>query len=307
MSYRQTKLERAIHRDSDIEVALRTMKSRLELSQVETELASYHQNLVREGIEKSLGGFQSSFLTGSYARATAIAPLKDIDVFVIIDPRCRADLLANGPEYCINAVRAAAADALRRLRDDPFPQRRSAAVTFVRSGLKVELVPAFPTNQSEVYQIADSSVNRWLFSAPRKHKELSTKSNELSGGLLKPAIKMIKAWKRHHNLPIKSFHLEAMCYNAYHGPPKSYSHALALAFHHLAVAIQTACPDPAGVGHEIDSDMTSRDRSIVAAELGHAARLAAEAVQLEKGRRRDWAHNRWRRIFGELYPRKDWG
>ena len=142
--YRATHRQRAA-RLSDIENALEEMKQSLELTQNERSQASYYQNLVRERLEQTLGGFQTSFLTGSYARHTAIAPLKDIDIFVVIDRDRRRDLVEGEPRRCINAVRAAAADALERMHKSPIAQRRSIGLDFVSADLKIEVVPAFQT------------------------------------------------------------------------------------------------------------------------------------------------------------------
>lgn len=303
--YRLTRQQRA-PRLSDIESALEEMKRSLELPPNERSRASYYQNLVRKRLEQTLDGFQRSFLTGSYARHTAIAPLKDIDIFVVIDRDRRRDLVEGEPRRCINAVRDAAADALDRMQKSPMAQRRSIGLDFVSADLKIELVPAFQTGRAEVFQIADRSSSRWILSAPRVHEYLSTAANEQSRGRLKPVIKMIKAWKNQSRLPIKSFHLEVMCYEALPTEPRSWSEAVGLTFEHLAHSIQRRCPAPARIGDDIDIDMADLDRALVAKEFEKCAKLAGDALRFEASKP-VWAHNRWKRIFGELYPREDRG
>jgi hypothetical protein len=303
--YRAIRRQRAA-RLSDIENALEEMKQSLELTQNERSQASYYQNLVREKLEQTLGGFQTSFLTGSYARHTAIAPLKDIDIFVVIDRARRRDLVEGEPQRCINAVRAAAANAMDRMQKSPIAQRRSIGLDFVSADLKIEVVPAFQTCQAEVFQIADRSSSRWILTSPRGHEYLSTVANKNSGEFLKPAIKMIKAWKNQNRLPIKSFHLEVMCYGALPTVPRSLSEAVWLTFEHLAHSIQMRCPDPARIGDDIDIDMDDLDRACVTEEFERCAKLAGDALRYEVSNP-VWAHNRWKRIFGELYPREDRG
>lgn len=305
ITYRAARWQRApVH--SDIEYALEEMKRSLELTQDERSQASYYQNLVRERLEQTLDGFQTSFLTGSYARHTAIAPLKDIDIFVVIDRDCRRDLVEGEPQWCINAVRAAAADALARMQKSPIAQRRSIGLDFVSADLKIEVVPAFQTCQAEVFQIADRSSSRWILTSPRGHEYLSTVANKNSGGFLKPVIKMIKAWKNQSRLPIKSFHLEVMCYGALPTEPRSLSEAVLLTFEHLAHSIQRRCPAPAQIGDDIDIDLAGVDRALVAKEFEKCSKLAGDALRYEPSNP-VWAHNRWKRIFGELYPREDRG
>lgn len=291
---------------SGIENALEEMKRSLELTPDERSQASDYQNLVRKRLEQTLGGFQTSFLTGSYARHTAIAPLKDIDIFIVIDPERRRDLVEGEPRRCINAVRAAAAEALARMHKSPIAQRRSIGLDFVSADLKIELVPAFQTGQAEVFQIADRTAGRWLLSSPRVHEHLSTVANKNSGEFLKPVIKMIKAWKNLNRLPIKSFHLEVMCYGALPTEPRSLSEAVWLTFEHLTRSILTPCPAPARIGDDIDIDMAEQERARMTVEFERCAKLAGEALRYEVSNP-VWAHNRWKRIFGELYPREDRG
>ena len=292
------------HADNDIQVALHEMKSSLELDAEDKAQASYYHNLVRDKIQGTLGGCMGSFLTGSYARHTAIAPLKDIDVFVVLDQEERRDLFDGTAWRCINAVRAATKDALPRLAQPPRMQKRSVGIDFATAELRVELVPAFTTEHDGVFRIADRHADRWILSAPQIHAEISTDANQRSGEHLKPVIKMLKAWKRLHDLPIKSFHLEVMCYRAPVLPSHTLSEALACTFSYLSQAIVFPCPDPAGVGDPIDSDMAPEDREVVAEQLSRCAQFAEKAVDFESNNL-VWAHNRWRRIFGELYPRED--
>jgi len=302
--YRATRWQRASQL-SDIENALEEMKRSLELTQDERWEASYYQNLVRDKLKQTLGGFQESFLTGSYARHTAIAPLNDIDIFVVIDEERRHDLVEGEPSQCINAVRAAAADALQRMHRSPIVQRRSVGLKFERADLKIELVPAFRTNLTEVFRIADRHSGQWIYSAPNAHSDLSTLANSRSGGFLKPVIKMLKAWKRMHDIPLKSFHLEVMCYGAMPSPPPSLSVALGMTFRHLRAAIQRPCADPTAVGTDIDVDLSREDRVAARMALEHAFYAASEALRQEFTCVVE-SHNRWKDIFGERYPRDYW-
>lgn len=238
-----------------------------------------------------------------YARHTAIAPLKDIDVFVVLDQEERRDLFDGTAWRCINAVRAATKDALHRLAQPPRLQKRSVGIDFATAELRVELVPAFTTEHDGVFRIADRHADRWILSAPQIHAEISTEANRRSGRLLKPVIKMLKAWKRQHNLPIKSFHLEVMCYRAPILPSHTLSEALACTFSHLSLAIVLPCPDPARVGDPIDSDMAPEDRGVVAEQLSRCAQFAEKAVDFESNNLVQ-SHNQWCRIFDKLYPRK---
>jgi tRNA nucleotidyltransferase (CCA-adding enzyme) len=61
--------------------------SSLELTDRERADASAQQVALRDRLRLHLAGFVDSRLVGSYRRGTAIRPLKDIDVFVVLDAR----------------------------------------------------------------------------------------------------------------------------------------------------------------------------------------------------------------------------
>ena len=64
--------------------AFEKFKGRLEISSAEQEDASRRQQKIREQIREGLA-VERDFLTGSYARHTKTKPLKDIDIFFVLD------------------------------------------------------------------------------------------------------------------------------------------------------------------------------------------------------------------------------
>src|ERR1017187_2200297 len=70
---------------SYIDDAFENLKSNLEISQTEQDLAVTRNNLVREHIEGSWT-LIDHLLTGIYDRQTKTKKLKDVDIFVVIDP-----------------------------------------------------------------------------------------------------------------------------------------------------------------------------------------------------------------------------
>ena len=80
---------------SYIDDAFDKLKSNLEITQTESNLAQTRHQLVRDHIE---GSWQlvDHFLTGSYARHTKTKKLKDVDIFVVVDPAGPQGSLADG-------------------------------------------------------------------------------------------------------------------------------------------------------------------------------------------------------------------
>lgn len=301
------KRTRAAPYSSDVDCALTQMRSRIELSDADYKVASHYQQTVRQRLDHTLGGFDGSLLIGSYKRYTALAPLKDVDIAVLINAEKRRNLISQGPHACLNAVRASLDEAFEKIHKEPTMQRRSVCVEFRRGELKCDVVPALATERPGVLWIADRDADRWLLTAPEIHAEISTEMNKRSGGLLKPIIKLVKAWKLERRVPLKSFHLEVMCYEALSAQPLSIAHGLYLTFAHLARAIRQKCPDPTKIGGDIDDDLSLEKRQAASSALQAAACLAMEGVHYEYdiGQTAD-AHNCWKCVFGDLYPRDYW-
>src|SRR5688572_5780716 len=80
---------------SYIDDAFDKLKSNLEITEVEGEVAQTRHSLIRAHIEASWQ-LLDHFLTGSYDRHTKTKKLKDVDIFVVIDPDGPQGYLANG-------------------------------------------------------------------------------------------------------------------------------------------------------------------------------------------------------------------
>jgi hypothetical protein len=246
--------------------ALQAIIEKIALSQAERDEASRQQNVVRDALRYYLPEIQQDFLTGSYARHTAIRPLEDIDMFVVLP---EYPTLSRSPQAAVERV----LHALERGYPSHAPrmQRRSVNIQFAQSGIGYDVVPALDAGNG-VFHIPDRGRGGWIRSAPKRHMDLSTSANQRAGDKLKPLIKLIKYWNRANHKPLRSFHLEVMAYEALHQPPQSYAEGLLTVFRHLSARVERPLADPSGVGPDIDEGMTSADRA-------HAARLLRNAAE----------------------------
>ena len=80
---------------SYVDDAFKNLKSNLEITPTESQLAQTRHRLVRKHIEASWE-LVEDFLTGSYKRDTKTKKLKDVDIFVVIDPKGPQGALADG-------------------------------------------------------------------------------------------------------------------------------------------------------------------------------------------------------------------
>ena len=151
-----------------------------------------------------------TFLTGSYARSTMIAPLKeaDIDVFVVLDARYYHHY--NGQ----NGGQAGLLDLVKRTllktyTRTPDISRNGQAVTIRFDDFVVDVVPGF-YRQGGGFLIPNSITNTWIETDPKKHVELVAASNKAHDGDFVPLVKMIKGWNKNHSSYFRSFHLEVL-------------------------------------------------------------------------------------------------
>jgi hypothetical protein len=162
------------------------------------------------------------YLSGSYARDTAVYPLDDVDIIFVIDPDRwpgRSNVLSNiffGAERFPDStsVLESFANAIRYRYpvSSVFGQRRSVRLQLYH--LDIDVVPAIiqPGNPKYIY-IPDKEANQWIVSSPLLHAENATSANKFQGGKLKPLVKLLKYWNG--NLPstarFKSFAIETLC------------------------------------------------------------------------------------------------
>ncbi|WP_449397029.1 SMODS domain-containing nucleotidyltransferase [Devosia riboflavina] len=181
--------------------AFRTLRSNLEITDLQEQTVSGRQQAIRGVLERDFA-VKDSFLTGSYRRSTMIGPLKeaDVDIFVVLDVKYYRQ---DGKKALLENVKK----SLRKtytLTPDIRPDGSAVTITF--SDFKVDVVPSF-VRKGGGYLIPSFELNKWISTDPKKHVELWSTSNKAHNGDLVPLIKMLKGWNKSRSL-LKSFHLE---------------------------------------------------------------------------------------------------
>src|SRR6266540_253226 len=190
--------------------AFEKFKGRLEISTAEQMDASRRQQKIREQVREGLS-VERDFLTGSYARHTKTKPLKDVDIFVVLN-ESESDYLDKGPDVIL--------DRLIEILSPHYPGKTSKGNRSVKIDrrefaapdeqvLSFDIVPAFASNSA--YEIADRRQGAWIKTNPDIHREKATAANEAFAKQWKPVVKMVKKWNDHNDKPVKpSFLLEVM-------------------------------------------------------------------------------------------------
>jgi SMODS domain-containing protein len=277
--------------------ALEKFIQSLELTERQRDEVSRQHTMVREELRKRLRQ-KTDFLSGSYSRHTAIRPLHDIDIFVVLGDV--SSMPAENPDMALKRVRQALEEAWPN-KELPILQQHSVHLEFTTSGIEFDVVPAYQLSGQEVYLIPERQTGRWIRSNPRRHQELSTQFNERAGKKLKPLIKALKHWNRQQgSSPLGSFHLEVMSYDAFPSPPAGYLEGLEALYTHLAQRVMRTCPDPAGLGADVDARMTPGQRE-AARNLFMGAARSMRLAREERDSRPGDAHSRLRSFFGNDY------
>lgn len=191
----------------------------IEPTQTQKNGAVRSQNHLREILNtgQMANRIQKTYLSGSYARDTAIYPLDDVDIIFVIDPsywKIPFNILfgwATYPEP--RAVLDSFANAIRYRYpvSSVFGQRRSVRLELFH--LDIDVVPAIQDKlDARRIRIPDSSARQWIISSPQLHSEKATVVNKLQNGKFKPLVKLLKHWNG--NLPdtakFKSFAIETL-------------------------------------------------------------------------------------------------
>lgn len=281
--------------------AFQSFLSDLELTPTERDEASRQHTALRAKLMTALGGVETSLLMGSYRRGTAIRPLSDIDVFVVLDAQRHAATRSAGPQALLQEI----ARALRAAypAHQPRIQGRSVNIEFAGTGIGYDLVPAFaaawaPDRTPTVYEIPDRNLSRWIKTNPDRHRDACVAANERAGGMMNGLIKAVKQWNRGHGERVTSFHLEVMSYGAFAEKPVDTRSGMHRLFAHLRDAVLAPCPDPAGLGPNLDATLGATDRRAAYEALRAAVPTAAQAIEHERYGDHTGACTAWRSLLG---------
>jgi Second Messenger Oligonucleotide or Dinucleotide Synthetase domain len=285
--------------------AFKKFKSRLELRSGEQTKASELQQEVRGLIAKNFT-VDRDFLTGSYKRHTKTRPLKDVDIFFVLN-RDKEKKYLDKPLDLLEDIRKVLAPVYGE--DKVKIGRRSVGVDLPYDPnnedkiLSIDVVPAFTSGSH--YQIPDKTLQKWINTDPEIHAEEATAANNAFDGEWKPMVKMIKKWNETQGKPIKpSFLIEVMAMQLLF-PPFSggYVYELKSFFATAADRISETWNDPAGLGSPVSDQMDASKIIVARQKLSEAGKYIDQAIQLERNGNQTGALRIWRdNIFGEMFP-----
>jgi hypothetical protein len=277
-------------------------KKNLEITDLQATTVSTRQSAVRKVVQAGATVLED-FLTGSYARSTMIAPLKDadIDIFFVLDASYFTFFNGQngGPVGLLDWIKRI---LLKTYTQTPGISRNGQAVTVRFSDFVVDVVPGFYRSGGG-FLIPDSFNGSWIATDPKKHVELMSASNLAHNGDMVPLVKMIKAWNKENGDYFRSFHAEMMALHIFSGVTISnYPSGARFFFDKARAVVMQTLPDPAGYGGNVgDYLKTEQQKREAQAKLQAAYESALKAEEYAS---RYYSHSidMWRKIFGKYFP-----
>lgn len=275
------------------------LSDHLNLTKEDVKKIQIHIEL-REALKKKLrfkgedNGETYSFLTGSYARSTAIRPPKDVDFFIVLNEEKYGNFK---PDELLNLLEKTLKDILS---DKTIYQQSHSVTVEYDEEFSIDVIPAFEINSSlyKIPHVSEGQVS-WLESNPKIHQEKLTETNDTVDGLLVPIVKLIKAWKRDKCDYAKSFHLELLASQILENSDiETYASGLNEFFNQAGGFLDEACiVDPANDNNLVDDYLTDDERKNLKQLMATEAIIAQNALQLEENGNSAEAIREWNKIF----------
>lgn len=169
---------------------------------------------------ESKDAHEDTFLSGSYARRTAINDINDVDVICILD----IDRTITAPDVLLSWVERIISKYYKEVR----PQGRSIGAEG-KGGVWLDIVPATPVNAADgPLWIPDREVKQWVQTHPKGQIAACNDRNKTTNGYFVQVVKLLKAWR--DRLPtkscqLKSYILESLIHKTI-GSPSSHAGAI---------------------------------------------------------------------------------
>jgi len=180
--------------------------SSTQIDDIKTKYNGVCEKLHNEYYDNSYNG-STKVLIGSYGKNTAIAPISDVDVLFKMpyeEYQRYNTYLWNGQSKLLQDIK----EILKTRYPLTYMKGDGQVVIVDFFSVKVEVIPAFLLTNGNYYIPNTHSGGYWQQMNPDFEKDYLVASNNRSNGNTIKLIKMLKAWKRHCNVSIKSFAIE---------------------------------------------------------------------------------------------------
>jgi Second Messenger Oligonucleotide or Dinucleotide Synthetase domain len=247
--------------------------------------------------KESKGAHKDTFLSGSYARSTAIHDINDVDVICLLD----INQTITTPEVLLSWMEG----ILARYYEKTRRQGRSIRV-LADNNVYVDIVPSTAiTADDGPLWIPDREAREWVPTHPKGQIAAAIDKNKSTDGYYVQVVKLMKSWR--DQLPTescraKSYILETLVHGSI-GYPSSHAAAVVSVLEGVqrtygSYSTVPSISDPGYSKVNVARRWTSGDFNDFMAQVRQAAataRLALSNPDEEAGRML------WRQLFGPLF------
>lgn len=249
---------------------------------------------------ESKDAHKDTFLSGSYARRTAINDINDVDIIWALD----IDHNVTEPEVLLAWVQG----ILARHYKETKRQGRSVGAN-TPSGVWLDIVPACQVwGDDGPLWIPDREARAWVQTHPKGQIAASRNKNEITNGYFVQVVKLMKFWRDRlltDSCKVKSYILEALIHGAI-GSSSSHANAIVnvlegverkYGWYRNTNTVPTI-PDPGYPSVNVAKHWTSGDFTEFMQQVKAAAATARAAYDSS-----DEAVSRklWRKVFGPQF------
>lgn len=242
---------------------------------------------IKEGLEREASThIEKIFLSGSVKRKTAINPLHDVDLYVIVkDSYTKGDNFSSGLKNFFRSI-------LQQFIE------QGTSIAFMDHGLKIvkgdfqaDLVIArYFENETDVYWILNG--NNWIKTSAVDHEKRLADINKRTDEFAQNFIKLMKAWNKQKKKsgfgkPMNSFHIEVLVLDHILIDERSYEKGMITLFECFIEAVKERKSHTLeGAPHIDEMTPQERERTIRLLDLSFK--------QAKTGN--------WKSVFGKKFP-----
>jgi hypothetical protein len=273
---------------------------------------------------------------GSFARKTKIRPLDDIDLMMLLKGtdteevgagllaaytyRVRIKsasaplaLFADDQGYVnsnriLNKIKSSVASVPNYSRADIAKNMQAVTLNLTSYTWLFDIVPALSVGSGPgqiTHYLIPNGQGNWIRTDPRVDAQNVTEVNTTHVQRLLPVMRLLKYWNRRTHKPrMRPYHFETLVLNTFRSasPITTYRAAVKYFFEVCQTSLWLSCPDPKGLGPNLDQGIDYETKRKIAAAMSEAAVYAQRALKYEADGNHKDAIAYWSLIFGSGFP-----
>ena len=271
---------------------------------------------------------------GSFARKTKLRPLDDIDILLPVNGRGTESTVAQNGNYkywlkikgsdaplaaypdaygyvnstkVINAIKSGLSKAKHYKKADIKKSGEAVTLELASYNWVFDIVPAVPINDGKggtAYYLIPDGFGNWKATDPRIDDNRINSIDTAHNGAFRQMCRLLKYWNNRSGKPrLPSYYFETVVYNTFLGCQiRSTPQAVHDFFAAAPAIVSQSCPDPKGLGPNLDVDIEWAEKQKVITSMSDASKAAQAAIGL------GWVHGyeqsaiaKWKTIFGPAF------